>query len=311
MQLQQTVKSASVGGRFRSGRQVESMAPDHDYWDAVGADWRTRRPQRLWREFTDRHQLGLIHRWLGTLASGGGDLGGVEASATLLKTDLFDEVSGHGLVRPLLASGVRVTGIDISPVIVAEAAACNPGLDAVAADVRSLPFADGSFTAIFSGSTLDHFGSTPEIRAALVELRRVLRPGGQLVLTMDNPANPLIGLRNGPLLAVLRRIGIVPYQVGATLGPRALAAAVRDAGFEIVEATAVMHCPRALAVPLAGLVDRLPEACRRGFMRCLAACERLESLPTRWLTGHYVAIHAVAREPEVGGPAIRLPAAMP
>jgi SAM-dependent methyltransferase len=280
MQLQQTVKSASVGGRFRSGRQVESMVPDHDYWDAVGADWRTRRPQRLWREFTDRHQLGLIHRWLGTLASGGGDLGGVEASATLLKTDLFDEVSGRGLVRPLLASGVRVTGIDISPVIVAEAAACNPGLDAVAADVRSLPFADGSFTAIFSGSTLDHFGSTPEIRAALVELRRVLRPGGQ-------------------------------YQVGATLGPRALAAAVRDAGFEIVEATAVMHCPRALAVPLAGLVDRLPEACRRGFMRCLAACERLESLPTRWLTGHYVAIHAVAREPEVGGPAIRLPAAMP
>ena len=83
---------------------MESTAPDHDYWDAVGAEWRTRRPHRLWREFTDSHQLGLI---------------------------------GRGLVRPLLASGVRVTGIDISPVIVAEAAggeAIKPALRSIGAD---------------------------------------------------------------------------------------------------------------------------------------------------------------------------------
>jgi SAM-dependent methyltransferase len=287
------------------------MAPDHDYWDAVGADWRSRRPHRLWREFTDRHQLGLIGRWLGPPASADGDRGGGEASAMLLKTDLFDEVSGHGLVRPLLASGVRVTGIDISPVIVAEAAARNPELAAVAADVRSLPFSDGSFDVVFSGSTLDHFESAADIRAALVELRRVLRPRGRLILTMDNPANPLIRLRNGPLLQVLRRVGIVPYQVGATLGPRAVAAAVREAGFDVVEATAVMHCPRAVAVPLAGLVDGLPPACRQAFVKCLAACESLERLPTRWLTGHYVAVNAVARESDVVSPAIRMPAAMP
>lgn len=272
------------------------------YWDSVCADWQTRRPHRLWREFTDRQQIGLLARW-------GGE--GIESDRPdLLKTDLFDEVASQGIVPWLLGCGATVCGIDVAPAIVAAAAARNPGLQAVVADARSLPFPDGSFDTVFSGSTLDHFDSVDDIRVALVELRRVLRPGGRLILTMDNPANPLIGVRNGPLLPVLRRVGIVPYQVGATLGPRALAAAVRDAGFEIVEATAVMHCPRALAVPLAGLVDRLPEACRRGFMRCLAACERLESLPTRWLTGHYVAIHAVAREPEAGA-AIRMPEAMP
>lgn len=278
------------------------MFPDHDYWDSVGDEWRIRRPHRLWREFTDLHHLGLLDRWpIPTTVTDGGRSGS-QASRALLKTDLFDEVAGRGLVSRLLDSGMRVTGVDISPVIVATAAARNPGLDAVEADVRSLPFSDGSFDTIFSGSTLDHFESSMDIRAALVELRRVLRAGGHVILTMDNPTNPLIRLRNGPLLRVLRRVGIVPYQVGATLGPRALAAAVREAGFDVIEATAVMHCPRVIAVALAGLVERLPHACHAAFLRGLAACEWLERLPTRWLTGHYIAIHAAAREREVAAP---------
>jgi SAM-dependent methyltransferase len=286
-------------------RNAALMDNGHDYWDGVGAEWRAARPHRLWREYTDRQQLGLIGRWRGlpSVADGG-------RPSALLKTDLFDEVNGRGLVPELLAPGTRVTGIDISPLIVAEAASRNPGLVAAVADVRSLPFADGSFDTVFSGSTLDHFDLEEDIRVAIVELRRVLRPGGQLILTMDNPANPLIRLRNGPLLAVLRRVGIVPYQVGATLGPQTLVAAVQDAGFEVAEVTAVMHCPRVLAVALASLVDRLPQLCQRGFLQCLAACEWLESLPTRWLTGHYVAIHAIARERETGGAAVRMPEAM-
>jgi len=285
----------------RAQRQSPSVGRDDDYWDAVGAEWRAARPHRLCREYTDGQQLALIDRWCGIAPPSAGGQAIAAGETMLLKTDLFDEVAGHGLVPRLLAAGVKVTGIDISPLIVAEAAARNPGLVAVAADVRAMPFSDGSFDAIFSGSTLDHFAAVGDIRRALRELRRVLRPGGRLILTLDNPANPLIRLRNGPLLRLLRRLGIVPYQVGATLGPRALAAAVRDAGFEVVEATAVMHCPRVIAVPAAGLVDRLSAIWRRGFLRWLAACEGLESLPSRWLTGHYVAIHAFVRDPAPGG----------
>lgn len=286
---------ASPGGAFPS-----PMRRLDDYWDGVGAAWTAARPQRLWRDFTDRHQLTLVRRWLETAVDEGGrPHAPTPAATTLLKTDLFDEVAGRGVVAPLSTAGLRVTAVDVSPFIVAEAAARNPGLDAIVADVRTLPFPDGTFDAVFSGSTLDHFESTADIEAALVELRRVLRPGGRLILTLDNPANPLIRLRNGPLLALLRRIGVVPYQVGATLGPRALTETVRQAGFDVVEATAVMHCPRVIAVAVAAVVERLPRACREAFLACLTACEWFERLPTRWFTGHYLAICAVGRGPGI------------
>jgi SAM-dependent methyltransferase len=260
---------------------------EKDYWNAVGMDWQDRRPHRLWREFTDRQQIGLLRRWLG------GRIGDANP-LDLLKTDLFDEVASRGVVPWLIERGVRVTGIDVAPAIVADAAARNAGLIAAVADVRSLPFADASFDVVFSGSTLDHFESAADIQAALCELGRVLRPRGTLILTLDNPANPLIWLRNGPLLGLFRRIGIVPYQVGATLGPRALERAVQAAGLDVVETTAVMHCPRAIAVAVAGPMERLSRAWQESFLRHLQTWERLERWPTRWLTGHYVAIHAVA-----------------
>lgn len=183
-------------------------------------------------------------------------------------------------------------GVDIAPTVVAEAATRNAGLNALAADVRSLPFADASFDVVFSGSTLDHFDDAKDVQQSLIELRRVLRPGGHLILTMDNPANPIIRIRNGPLLPWLRRAGIVPYQVGRALGPRALAASVRDAGFHVNATTAVMHCPRVLAVACSRLIDPGPQFLRDAFVRALMACESLERLPTRWLTGHYIAVHA-------------------
>jgi SAM-dependent methyltransferase len=256
------------------------------YWESVAEAWRIAGRQRLWREFTDRQQIALLTRW-----SSGWDGGGRRPD--LLKTDLFDEVAGRGIVHGLLASGILVTGIDVAPLIVTEAVARNPGLEAVVADVLSLPFAEASFDVVFSGSTLDHFESASDIQMALGELRRVLRPGGTLILTLDNPANPLIWLRNGPLLGLLRRIGIVPYQVGATLGPRSLERAVQAAGLDVVETTAVMHCPRVIAVAMSGPAGRMRRSWREAFMRHLQTWERLERWPTRWLTGHYVAVHAV------------------
>jgi len=256
-----------------------------NYWDSVGADWQSRQPHRLWREFTDRQQAALLTRWSGGWIGGG-------RRPDLLKTDLFDEVAGQGIVPLLLETGVKVTGIDVAPGIVAEATARNAGLEAVVADVRSLPFAEASFDVVFSGSTLDHFESAADIQVALGELHRVLRPGGTLILTLDNPANPIIWLRNGPLLGLLRRVGIVPYQVGATLGPRAVQKAVRAAGFTVIEKTAVMHCPRAIAVAVAGPMGRLSRSWQEAFVRWMGSWESLERWPTRWLTGHYVAVHA-------------------
>ena len=177
-------------------------------------EWTSKQPDRLWREYTDRLQIALIDRWLEDSVGHTGD-----APLTALKTDLFDEVAGRGIVRHLTGRGYHTTGIDIAPVVVAEALRRNPGLHACCADVRDLPFADASFNVVFSGSTLDHFATVADIAQAVKELVRVLRPSGRLLLTLDNPLNPLVSLRNGPLLRLFRRSGIVPYQVGATLGP--------------------------------------------------------------------------------------------
>lgn len=265
-------------------------SPEQDYWNSVGTDWHRRRPHRLWREFSDRQQSGLLDRWMGGLIKSRIAAGG---KFDLLKTDLFDEVAGRGVVPRLIASGVHVTGIDIAPDIVADAVARNAGLEAVVADVRSLPFAEASFDLVFSGSTLDHFESVADIPLALGEICRVLRPGGALVLTLDNPDNPLVWIRNGPLLGLLHRSGIVPYQVGATLGHRSLERAVRAAGFEVFESTAILHCPRVIAVAAAGAMELLSRSCQGAFIRGVESWESLDRLPTRWLTGHYVAIHAV------------------
>jgi SAM-dependent methyltransferase len=177
----------------------------------------------------------------------------------------------------------------------AEAQARNPDLEAQQADVRRLPFQPDSFDVVFSGSSLDHFDSETEIVVALAELARVLRPGGCLILTLDNPTNPLIALRNGVPQSVLRRVGIVPYHVGVTLERGALLQALRAEGLEVLQTKAVQHCPRVLAVLLARPTGRLPRFCRNLFVRGLAGFEQLACLPSRWFTAHYIAVLAQKR----------------
>jgi SAM-dependent methyltransferase len=45
-------------------------------------------------------------------------------------------------------------------------------------DARKLEFPDGSFDAVFSLSSIEHFGSWADIRRSVAEIGRVLRPGG-------------------------------------------------------------------------------------------------------------------------------------
>ena len=86
--------------------------------------------------------------------------------------------------------------VDLAPTTVQAALNRYHGLRALAADVRRLPFADGDFDTVVSNSTLDHFKTSAELADSIKELSRVLRPGGELYLTLDNPSNPLIALRN-------------------------------------------------------------------------------------------------------------------
>lgn len=87
---------------------------------------------------------------------------------------------GH-LAAYLAAQGVSLVGVDLSPGMAAAAQLRHPHLSFHVGDMRSLPFADGSLAGIAAFYSIIHIGRD-EIPAVLAEQRRLLRPGGVLLL---------------------------------------------------------------------------------------------------------------------------------
>ncbi|MFF8918106.1 class I SAM-dependent methyltransferase [Streptomyces sp. NPDC015032] len=88
----------------------------------------------------------------------------------------------------LALRGHRVIGTDLSPRAAAraarEAAHRNLTLRTAAADMRHLPFPDGRFdTVVCADNSLPHLLTEQDVVAALAEMRRVLRPGGLLLVS--------------------------------------------------------------------------------------------------------------------------------
>jgi SAM-dependent methyltransferase len=102
--------------------------------------------------------------------------------------------SSEPLSAALRAKGAVVTGFDSSPVMI-ELARRRLGEQAAlsVADVsQPLPFADGAFDDVVASLVLHYL---PDWRAPLAELRRVLKPAGRLILSVNHPliyklANP-------------------------------------------------------------------------------------------------------------------------
>jgi len=254
-----------------------------EYWKAVGADWEELQPQRLWRLHSDAVNAKLVESWLPS-----------EKTGVLLKTDAFDEAVSQGLGEILSTRCKTLVAMDVATNTL-RAARGNLTPLVTTADARSLPFASDCFDVIVSLSTLDHFDTEEELLTSLAELRRVCAPGARLVLTLDNPANPMLWLRGALPFDFLHRIGLVPYFVGANLGPKRLARALESVDFKVEEQTAIIHVPRFAAIGLGGVIP--PKAWTRWsrpWLRQLMRFEGLGRWPTRFLTGHFVAVRATA-----------------
>lgn len=118
---------------------------------------------------------------------------------------LLEIAAGTGWWTQHLAARAHVTALDYAPRMleVARARLRHQGrrADAVRADAYRLPFADACFERCFFGFWLSHVPYA-RLAAFLGEVRRVLRPGG-LVLVLDSaPSEP--GQRAGVELLVER-----------------------------------------------------------------------------------------------------------
>ncbi len=86
------------------------------------------------------------------------------------------------------AAGRRVIGLDLSPEMARLAAGRLDG--AVVADLRRLPCKDASVGGVVAFYSVIHVGRE-QLRATLTDLRRVLRPGGQLLLSAHEGSGTL------------------------------------------------------------------------------------------------------------------------
>lgn len=111
----------------------------------------------------------------------------------------LDVATGTGdLAVALGASGVAVTAIDLSPMMIEQANVkiakhgLQDSVKALVADCESLPFSEGSFDVATVAFGIRNFEN---LERGLLEIRRVLRPGGRfLILETSVPANPLVRL---------------------------------------------------------------------------------------------------------------------
>lgn len=89
---------------------------------------------------------------------------------------------GPGQVaRHLHERGVRVCGVDLSGEMVERARRLNPGIEFHQGSMLNLPVADAAWAGVVAFYSIIHV-PRPDVAAALRELRRVVQPGGRLLL---------------------------------------------------------------------------------------------------------------------------------
>ena len=97
------------------------------------------------------------------------------------------------------------TGIDLTPKMIEVAKAKNlEGVNWVVGDCEDLPFEESSFDAVICSNSFHHY---PDPQRFFHSVKRVLRPGGRLILQDFTAPGPVLWLMNHTEMPLANLIG--------------------------------------------------------------------------------------------------------
>ena len=184
----------------------------------------TARQKRVWDKTAPRYdkQIAFFERTWFT--------GGREWLTSRARGQVLEVAVGTGRNLPGYPAEVTLTGIELSPAMLAiarhRAADLGREADLRDGDAEHLPFDDASFDTVLCALSLC---TIPSPAAAVGEMRRVLRPGGRLLL-LDH-----IGSTWPPLYAAQWLAERVTIRAAGEHFTRRQLPLVQAAGFQIVE----------------------------------------------------------------------------
>lgn len=124
---------------------------------------------------------------------------------------IFDCGCGLGWTMKVIEElyDCRLAGIDNDvPRLRTASVEIGPGVQIAAADVLELPFADASFDKVILSEVLEH---VPDDLASLLEVKRVVRPGGLIAITVPNHNYPFLW---DPVNWMRERLKLAPIREG-------------------------------------------------------------------------------------------------
>ena len=183
---------------------------------------------------------------------------------------LLDCGCGPGALTLGLAAAVapsQVVGIDLEPGMIARAIATAAerqvaNVQFQTANICELPFPDSSFDTLFTSAVLEHLGDPGQ---ALLEMRRVLKPGGLVGIVNTDWGEPLISPPDESVQQFFALFERGFHHHGGSLNRgRHLRSMMRQAGFTVTDFAATWSN------------STTPEAVQRAVASYIA---RIENLP--------------------------------
>jgi SAM-dependent methyltransferase len=180
----------------------------------------------------------------------------LEALPLVAGKEVLDIGCNNGYGTDILSrAAASVCGLDVSPSVIDEARTRYPNLKFEVGDVEAMPFGDACFDVVLFLQTIEHIF---EPGKALIEINRILKPGGTLIVTTPNSVTRLGGTeRWNPFHA--REYDEEQFR------------ALLSGQFDVILLDGVNGCEKAREVELARLRRRRARAAVRAAARSLFA----------------------------------------